>query len=157
MVRIIERISIRCRATDVIETFAHDPSQWIAPFFKIAAFEGARVGEEKRLSMGMERAGNDDHLVLIEFDQPEPLIGSGVVFPFRWRAAGLPSLFSAFTGRIVIWPRFEGETWLLIEGETTGEALHNGASTSIMRQAASAAIRSLAGNLKSAFEESLRE
>ena len=154
--RIIERISIRSRAVEVIETFAQDPSHWISPFFKIAAFEGERIGEEVRVSMGMERAPSDDHLVLIEFERPQPLIGGGVVFPFRWRAAGLPALFSSFAGRIVIWPRFETETWLVIEGEASADSASNGASTAIMRRAASAAIRSLAGNLKAAFEESLR-
>jgi hypothetical protein len=153
---IAERVPMSCRAVDAVEILTNDPAQWIAPFFKIASFEGMRAGNELRLSLGMDRAASDDNLVLIDFDEPEQVLGGAVVIPFRWRAVGIPALFTTFAGRFVIWSAGESETILAVEGVTDGQRSADEAIATITNHAASAALRSLVRNLRTAIEEASR-
>ncbi len=153
MATIAERVTMSCVTVDVVDVLTNDPAQWIEPFFKIAAFEGMRAGNELRLSMGMEQALLEDHLVLIDFDEPEQILGGAIIVPFRWRAVGIPALFTTFSGKFVVWSTTAGETTLAVEGVTDGEPEGDEATSAVTQRAASAALRSLVRNLRTAIEE----
>lgn len=159
MARITERVTVECRAVDAIEILTNRPSDWIIPFFQIASLEGERVAGDVRLSLGLSRPVPGDHIVVVDFDEPEQILGGAVVIPFRWRANGYASLFNEFEGRFVVWSSSPSTTGLTVEGvtdEATGGGSSSASADAVSARAAMAAMQSLVRNLRTAIEESLR-
>lgn len=159
MSRLSHRLTIDCEFIDVAEIITHQPSDWLLPFFRIAAQEGHQVGAGLRAALRVAVLPQPAHRhIEVEYGVPENILGGAIELPFRWRALGFPALFALFTGRFMIWPASAGGTVLAVEGECefAPQVSDDVIGATAATRAAEAALRGLTGKLKAAIEEQVR-
>ena len=144
---------------DVADLLAHQPSDWLDPFLRIAAHFGDGEGVSLARSLGRVVEPSDAARtvrIVVRGRRLAPDASEGSV-PFRWQTDGYGTVFPTLDGRFVLDRVSDSETSIAIEGRVTPpDAFTDPAGRIVARRAAMATTSRLLSSLKIAVEELAR-
>jgi hypothetical protein len=144
---------------DVADLLAHQPSDWLEPFLRIAAHLGDADGTALATTLGRSISGTDAsrRVRIVVRGRRVPPDTNETTVPFRWHTDGYGTVFPVLDGRFVIERLSDRETSIAIEGRVTPpDSLSDPAGRIIARRAAMATASRLLASLKTAVEELAR-
>jgi len=144
---------------DVVDLLAHQPSDWLDPFLRIAAHfgDGEGVSLARTLGRSVQPADGERSVrILVRGRRVAPDSAEATV-AFRWQTDGYGTVFPTLDGRFVLDRVSESETSIAIEGRVTPpDALTDPAGRIVARRAAMATAARLLASLQIAVEELAR-
>src|SRR2546430_12246219 len=100
--RVDERVKIARPVDEVYRLLAHEETEWLLPFLRLAAHKGEKAGAElrARLQSRPEAPVDGPRTIAVTLGRPSVLVeGAAIEIPVHLDSSGYRCVFASFDGR----------------------------------------------------------
>lgn len=152
-----ERVTIARPVDEVYRLLAHEETEWLQPFLRLAAYKGEKAGAELRARLQSQPVAvvEASRRIEVTLGRPSVLVeGAAIEIPLHLESRGYRCIFPALDGRMLLSRADEQKTNLSLAGtyQPPLPVTGNLDDTLVAQHAAQTAIRDLLDKLCIAME-----